>query len=203
MMTRMNVHRTPTPTPTLMAPTVASRIMPTAPGQDRRENRLVVSTTATPKALQDISIEIPARIRSRRSSGRRAAASRRSSARINRMNDIIPGARVEGTVTDRRARTSTAPTSTSWSCAAASAWSSRSRTRSRSRSSTTSPTACASAACATSGSSPTIVEKSLSARRALGRGEGPAARIGAGALRRPAAAALHRPRAGRRARRSC
>ena len=65
---------------------------------------------------------------------------------LNRMNDIIPATRVEGTVlidgksiydSGRRRRRS---------CGAGSAWCSRSRTRSRSRSSRTSPTACASTA---------------------------------------------------------
>jgi ABC-type multidrug transport system fused ATPase/permease subunit len=59
---------------------------------------------------------------------------------LNRMNDIIPGTRVEGDVlldgTDIYARTWT-----SWTSGAASAWSSRSPTRSRSPFSTTSPTA--------------------------------------------------------------
>ena len=40
-------------------------------------------------------------------------------------------------------------------------------------------------------------------RRAVGRGEGPAARIGAGALGRAAAAPVHRARARDQARRSC
>ena len=68
---------------------------------------------------------------------------------LNRMNDLIPGAAVEGEVRldgkDIYGR--------AWTrrrCGGASAWCSSSRTRSRSRSSRTSPTACASAACATS-----------------------------------------------------
>ena len=65
---------------------------------------------------------------------------------LNRMNDIIPGTRVEGTVLDRRRGHLRAAASTSWTCGGASAWCSRSRTRSRSRSSRTSPTACASTA---------------------------------------------------------
>ena len=47
------------------------------------------------------------------------------------------------------------------------------------------------------------VEESLQAGGAVGRGEGPAARLGAGAVGRAAAAAVHRPGAGHRARRSC
>ena len=58
---------------------------------------------------------------------------------LNRMNDLIPGARVDGKVT-YHGRTSTAATSTRSRCAAGSAWCSRSPTRSRSRSTTTSPT---------------------------------------------------------------
>ena len=59
---------------------------------------------------------------------------------FNRMNDLVPGARVEGKVTTD-GRTSTAPRSTRSRSAGASAWSSRSRTRSPSPSTTTSPTA--------------------------------------------------------------
>src|SRR5271165_1290309 len=55
---------------------------------------------------------------------------------LNRMNDLIPGAHVEGDIRYRGASR----------CAGASGWSSRSRTRSRSRSSTTSPTGRASTA---------------------------------------------------------
>ena len=117
------------------------------------------------------------------------------------MNDIIPGTRVEGQRAASTARTSTRPASTSSTCAAASAWCSRSRTRFRSRSSRTSPTA--SASTGWRGSRPELhgrVEESLQAGGAVGRGEGPAARVRAGALGRPAAAAVHRARAGRQAR---
>ena len=65
---------------------------------------------------------------------------------LNRMNDIIPGTRVEGTVTidgDDIYRTGH---STSTSCAAKSGWCFRSRTRSRNRSSRTWRTGCASTA---------------------------------------------------------
>jgi phosphate transport system ATP-binding protein len=59
---------------------------------------------------------------------------------LNRMNDLIPGTRVTGTIAyhgmDIYGRTSTRSRS-----AAASGWCSRSPTRSRSRSTTTSPTA--------------------------------------------------------------
>ena len=47
------------------------------------------------------------------------------------------------------------------------------------------------------------VEESLRAGGDLGRGQGPPARVGARALGRPAAAPVHRPRAGHQARRSC
>ena len=47
------------------------------------------------------------------------------------------------------------------------------------------------------------VEASLRVGGALGRGEGPAARLGAGALGRPAAAAVHRAGAGGASRRCC
>ena len=81
---------------------------------------------------------------------------------LNRMNDVIPGTRVEGKVTHRRPRHLRRRTSTSSSCAGASAWCSRSRTRSRSRSSRTSPTACASTAWRTSAPQlADVVEKSL------------------------------------------
>ena len=46
------------------------------------------------------------------------------------------------------------------------------------------------------------VEKSLQRAGPLGRGQGPAARVGPGALRRPAPAAVHRPGDRRAARRS-
>ena len=117
------------------------------------------------------------------------------------MNDIIPGARVEGTVLHRRPGHLRARRRRRRTCAGASAWCSRSRTRSRSRSSRTSPTACASTAWRRSRDELRgRVEASLQGGGALGRGEGPAARLGAGALGRPAAAAVHRARAGRRAR---
>ena len=83
---------------------------------------------------------------------------------LNRMNDIIPGARVEGTVLIDGAGHLRAPAPTSSRCAGASGWCSRSRTRSRSRSSRTSPTACASTAWRTAGASWTArVEESLTA----------------------------------------
>ena len=120
---------------------------------------------------------------------------------LNRMNDIIPGTRVDGHGHRRRPRHLRRRASTSSSCGGASGWCSRSRTRSRSRSSTTSPTACASTAWREPRRScDDVVEESLRERRAVGRGEGPAARLGAGALGRPAAAAVHRARARRRAR---
>ncbi len=59
---------------------------------------------------------------------------------LNRMNDLIPGAAVEGTIL-YHGRNSTAATSIRSRCAGGSAWSSRSRTRFRSRSTTTSPSA--------------------------------------------------------------
>ena len=64
---------------------------------------------------------------------------------LNRMNDLVAGARVEGDVRYRGASL-TARTSPRSPCAGASAWSSRSRIRSRSRSMTTSPTGRASTA---------------------------------------------------------
>ena len=65
---------------------------------------------------------------------------------LNRMNDTIPGARVDGATSGSTDRTSTIRRSTWCSCARASAWCSRSPTRSRSRSTKTSPTARASTA---------------------------------------------------------
>ena len=59
---------------------------------------------------------------------------------LNRMNDIIPGARVEGEV-QIDGQDIYAPSWTSWTCGGGSAWCSRSRIPSRSRSSTTWPTA--------------------------------------------------------------
>ena len=59
---------------------------------------------------------------------------------LNRMNDTIPGARVTGSITARRAGHPRRAAATWCSCAPASAWCSRSRTRFRSRSTTTSPT---------------------------------------------------------------
>ena len=63
---------------------------------------------------------------------------------LNRMNDLIPGTRVEGQVLARRRATSTRRGVDLVELRAQSAWCFRSRTRSRSRSSTTSPSACAS-----------------------------------------------------------
>ena len=56
---------------------------------------------------------------------------------INRMHEVIPGARVEGTPRARRQATSTARASTRSACAARSAWSSSGPTRSRRCRSTT------------------------------------------------------------------
>ena len=62
---------------------------------------------------------------------------------LNRMHEVIPGARVEGKVHARRHTTSTGRASTRSRCAARSAWCSSGRTRSRRcRSTTTSPPAC-------------------------------------------------------------
>ena len=92
---------------------------------------------------------------------------------LNRMNDLVAGARVEGGVhyhgASLYARTS--PRSRS---AAASAWSSRSRTRSRSRSTTTSPSGRASTVIRDKGRLDEIVERSLRQGRPVGRGQGPA-----------------------------
>ena len=60
---------------------------------------------------------------------------------LNRMNDLIESARVEGNAARITASTCTTRRSIRWRCVAGSAWSSRSRTRSRSRSTTTSPSA--------------------------------------------------------------
>ena len=60
---------------------------------------------------------------------------------FNRMNDLIPGAKVDGHRALPRRGPLRAATSTRSRCGAGSAWSSRSRTRSRSRSTTTSPSA--------------------------------------------------------------
>ena len=84
-----------------------------------------------------------------------------------------------------------APTSSR--CAGASAWCSRSRTRSRSRSTRTSSTACASPA-SRQGDARRGLRAQPARRRAVGRGQGPAARERPVALRRPAAAAVHRAR---------
>ena len=59
---------------------------------------------------------------------------------LNRMNDLVAGARVEGSV-QYHGQDIYAEASTRSRCAPTSAWCSRSRTRSRSRSTTTSPTA--------------------------------------------------------------
>ena len=72
---------------------------------------------------------------------------------FNRMNDLIPGARVERQAARTTASICTAPTSRRPRSAAASAWCSRSRTRSRRASTTTSRSARASTACATQASS--------------------------------------------------
>ena len=97
------------------------------------------------------------------------------------------------------------PAASTWSgCGAVSAWSFRSRTRFRSRSSRTSPTACAINGMATSqGRRARARRVQPAGRRALGRSEGSAARLGARAFRRPAAAAVHRARAGGASRRCC
>ena len=60
---------------------------------------------------------------------------------LNRMNDLIPGATVDGPDPLPRPRPLRAPRSTRSRCGAGSAWCSRSRTRSRSRSTTTSRSA--------------------------------------------------------------
>ncbi len=58
---------------------------------------------------------------------------------FNRMNDLIPGARVSAARCSTTARTSTRPGWTRWWCAGTSAWSSSARTPSPSPSTTTSP----------------------------------------------------------------
>ena len=82
---------------------------------------------------------------------------------LNRMNDLIPGARVGGKRHATTASISTATMSRRPRCAAASAWCSRSRTRSRRASTTTSRSARASTASATAAELDEIVEKSLRA----------------------------------------
>ena len=90
--------------------------------------------------------------------------------------------RGEDSASTTRTSTGAAPT---WSiCDAAWAWCSRSRIRFRSRSSRTSPTASASTAWPATGPTSTAARRGKpQERRALGRGEGPAARVGAGAYR--------------------
>ena len=120
---------------------------------------------------------------------------------LNRMNDTIADLPRRGRRSRSTARTSTTAASTRCSCAPRSAWCSRSRTRSRSRSTTTSPTARASTAWrATRPNSTRSSRHRLRTRRALGRGQGPAARARHRAVGRPAAAPVHRPRHRDRAR---
>ena len=106
---------------------------------------------------------------------------------LNRMNDLIQGARIEGTFLYHGVDLY-ASASTPSRCGGASAWSSRSRTRSRSRSTRTSrrPDRRATRATWTSSS------RRASAGGALGRGEGQAEEIGPCALGWPAAASVHR-----------
>jgi phosphate transport system ATP-binding protein len=112
---------------------------------------------------------------------------------LNRMNDLVDGCRVTGSVT-LDGQDVYAPTSTPSTCGAASAWSSSTRTRSPSRSSRTSRSASASAARRARACSRGRVREVAAARRALGRGEGPPRQLGARPLGWPAAAPLHRAR---------
>ena len=150
------------------------------------------------RAVRDVDLDDRAATRSPRSSARRAAASRTVLRCLNRMNDLIPGARVEGKVALPRRRPLRPARSTRSRCAAASAWCSRSRTRSRSRSTTTSPTARRSTAM--QGQPRRHRRAGAARRRAVGRGQGPAQERRPGPVRRPAAAAVHRPRHRGRAR---
>ena len=110
---------------------------------------------------------------------------------FNRMNDLVPGARVDRARSSTTARTSTAATSTRSRCGAASAWSSRSPTRSPSRSTTTSPMARGSTGMKVKNMDE-MVERGAARRGPLGRGQGQAQPDRPRPLRRPAAAALHR-----------
>ena len=82
--------------------------------------------------------------------------------------------------------------STSTSCAPASAWCSRSRRRSRCRSTTTSPSASGSTRSLPRVGARRPRRGGLAQGRALGRGQGQAAPVRHGPLRRPAAAPVHR-----------
>ena len=96
------------------------------------------------RALENITIDIPANLVTAfiGPSGCGKSTFLRT---LNRMNDIIPGTRVEGRVLIDGEDIYGAGR-TSWRCGGGSAWCSRSRTRFPSRSSRTSPTACASTA---------------------------------------------------------
>ena len=99
---------------------------------------------------------------------------------LNRMNDLIPGARVDGDVHYHGDRPLRRRASSPSRCAGASAWCSRSRTRSRSRSTTTSPTGRASTA-SQQGRARRHRRAVAAPGRAVGRGEGPAEEVGASA----------------------
>ena len=109
---------------------------------------------------------------------------------LNRMNDSVPGFRIEGQIL-YHGHDIYGATSTRSRCGGGSGWSSRNRTPSRSRSSTTSPGRRATSACA----GPRRAGREGAARGGpLGRGQGPAEGQRPRPLRRPAAAPLHRPR---------
>ena len=150
------------------------------------------------RALKDVTMRIPARTRSPRSSGRRAAANRRSSRRLNRMNDLVEGCKITGDVRLDGAGHLCEATWMSACCASRVgmvfqkpnpfpmsiydniAYGPRTHGITKTR-------------CSWTRSS----KRSLQERRHLGRAQGPAQKERARPFRRPAAAAVHRPRAGR------
>ena len=192
----------PTRRPALEAPVAPAAARAGTPHDRDRSSKIdasLTSTTATKLAVRDVDAGRPG-TRVTAFIGPSGCGKSTILRCFNRMNDLIPGARVDGDGRRSTARTSTAPTSSRSRCGGGSGWSSsgpnpfpmsiydnvaygpRRQARRTARRSTR-------------------WSSGPPARRAVGRGQGRAQKkSGLVAVRRPAAAAVHRPRAGDRAR---